>query len=137
MKSNILKKALVSEKSFKEAALGKFTFVVDKDATKEDVSKAIKNIFDVDIIAINLLNVKGKVKRTKKGLGKRSDFKKAILTLKKGQKIDLFEVEKPEDKNTKAGKEDKKVQSNREEKTNRDTTVKVREKKNNTRKVIG
>ena len=137
MKSNILKKALVSEKSFKEATLGKFTFIVSKDANKADVEKAIKNIFDVDVIAINILNVKGKVKRTKKGMGKRSDFKKAILTLKKGQKIDLFEVEKPEDKNNKNKSEDKKVQSNREEKANRDTTVKVREKKNNTRKVIG
>jgi len=132
MNKGILKSALISEKSFKEAALGKFTFIASKDANKEMIAEAVKGIYDVDILDINIINVKGKVKRTKKGLGKRSDFKKAILTLKKGQKIDLFEVEKEEvkgqksnvknqndkakikeDKNTKVTVRDKRTVSNR------------------------
>lgn len=87
----ILKKALISEKSFQEAALSKFTFIVDKKASKESVAASCKELFGVDVLSVNIINTIGKVKRTKKGEGKRSDQKKAIITCKKGQKIDLFE----------------------------------------------
>jgi large subunit ribosomal protein L23 len=124
MDTNILKRALVSEKSFAKATEGKFTFVVAKTATKATVTQSIEELFDVNVLSINIANIIGKVKRSKKGLGKRSDYKKATVTLKKGQKIDLFEIEKPEEKE-KSKKKAEKV----EEKVSSDTTVKVREKK--------
>lgn len=122
MSDYILKKALVSEKSFSRAAEGKFTFVVRHDADKASVAAAVKDLFKVNPLQVNILNIKGKVKRSKKGRGKRSDIKKAIVTLKKGEKIDLFEIEK-EEKGQKAKPEAKKTEENK------DTTVTVREKK--------
>jgi len=121
MSDYILKKALVSEKSFSNAAEGKFTFVVQKNADKASVMAAVKDLFKVNPLTVNIINIKGKVKRSKKGQGQRSDIKKAIVTLKKGEKIDLFEIEK-EEKGQKAKPENKKIEENK------DTTVKVRDK---------
>jgi large subunit ribosomal protein L23 len=99
MNSNILKSPIISEKSLGNATKDKFSFIVDRKANKEDVSRVVTDLFDVVVLDVNIANIKGKVKRTKKGEGKRSDYKKAVVTLKKGQKIDLFEIEK-EDKKT-------------------------------------
>jgi large subunit ribosomal protein L23 len=123
MEKMILKRALISEKSFAQATKGKFSFAVDQSATKEIVAKSVEELFGVNVLSVNILNTIGKIKRSKKGFGKRSDCKKAIVTLKKGQKIDLFEIEKPEEKG-KAKKQDEKI-----EKTESDTKVTVREKK--------
>ncbi|HOX40882.1 MAG TPA: 50S ribosomal protein L23 [bacterium] len=109
MDTQILKSAVVSEKSFQVASSGKFTFIVDKRASKDDISATLNSLYNVDVISVNTANFKGKIKRSKKGEGKRSDFKKATVTLKKGQKIDLFEVEK-EDKKAE-GKDRKKKSS--------------------------
>lgn len=124
MNSDIFKKAIISEKSFGKAAEGKFTFIVDKRATKDEISETAAELFSVKVLAVNVANIQGKIKRSKKGYGKRSDYKKATLTLKKGDTIDLFEIEKPEEKAEKKKKEAKKVEAE-----NSDTTVKVREKK--------
>jgi len=124
MDTNILKRALVSEKSFSKVAEGKFTFVVAKTANKKAIAESIEELFGVNVLSINMLNIMGKVKRSKKGLGKRSNYKKAIVQLKKGQKIDLFEIEKPEEK-----EKGKKKAEKSEETVSSDTTVKVREKK--------
>jgi len=129
MDTNILKRALISEKSFSKAAEGKFTFIVDRTASKESVAKCIEELFDVNVLFINIANVVGKVKRSKKGLGKRADYKKAVITLKKGQKIDLFEIEKPEEKDKKVKDKKEKTSDKKETKENADTTVKVRDKK--------
>lgn len=124
MDTNILKRALVSEKSFSKVAEGKFTFVVAKTANKKAITESIEELFGVNVLSINMLNIMGKVKRSKKGLGKRSNYKKAIVQLKKGQKIDLFEIEKPDEK-----EKGKKKAEKSEETVSSDTTVKVREKK--------
>jgi large subunit ribosomal protein L23 len=124
MDTNILKRALISEKSFGKAAEGKFSFIVDRSATKEGVLNCVEELFGVNVLSVNILNVVGKVKRSKKGLGRRSDYKKAIVTLKKGQKIDLFEIEQPEEKKSTKAEVKKEAKE-----TNTDTTVKVREKK--------
>lgn len=133
MARSILKKPLISEKSFKMAAEGKFCFIVDKAAGKDSVSAAISELFDVEVTDVNVCNFKGKVKRTKKGSGKRSDFKKAVVTLKKGQKIDLFDVEKDaaSAKGGAGATASSKAGMRGEEKSagDKDTTVKVREKK--------
>lgn len=106
--SNIIKKVLVSEKSFADAAKGKYTFVVDREADKHGIAKMCEKLFNITVLTVNSMNIKGKVKTTKKIKGKRSDFKKVILTLKAGDKIDLFETETAEDKK-KREKEDKQV----------------------------
>lgn len=126
MKNDIIKKALISEKSFTKVAENKYTFVVSKEANKEEISAAIADLFNVSVISINTANYIGKIKRSKKGNGKRSDYKKAILCLKKGDKIDLFDVEEE-----KKDKKDQKAEKSKtkEIKEDKDTTVKVREKK--------
>jgi len=101
--SSFIKKALVSEKSYLAATNGKFTFIVDKHADKNSVAKAVEGLFKVNVLSVNTANYIGKIKSTKRVVGKRNDFKKVILTLKPGQKIDLFELESADDK-----KEDKK-----------------------------
>lgn len=129
MNTNILKKALISEKSFAEASSNsKCTFIVSKKASKEEIAFTCKELFGVEVLDVNTANFKGKVKKGKKGNGTRSDFKKAVVTLKKGQKIDLFEIEeekkevKKAEKNSPAGG-DKKVEPTG------DTKVTVKEKK--------
>ncbi|MDO8444206.1 MAG: 50S ribosomal protein L23 [bacterium] len=136
MNSNILKSALISEKSFTAAGKSQFTFIVDKSASKDSVRQIVTELFDVEVIAVNMVCMKGKVKRTRKGTGKRSDFKKAILTLKKGQKIDLFEVEKDNTKGKGQEKVDNKRNRDIRQEKVADTNVVVREKKNTPRKVI-
>ena len=123
MSVSIIKKAIISEKSFQQAALGKFSFIVDKRADKDAIAQEIKNVFGFDATDVTTANIPGKVKRTRRGSGKRSDYKKAIVTLKKGAKIDLFEIEK-EDKKAKTEHGEAKGDS-----TSKDTTVKIREHK--------
>lgn len=114
--SSFLRKALVSEKSYLSASAGKYTFLVDKVADKKSISNAVEKIFKVHVTSVNTINYIGKKKKTKKNSGKRANFKKAILTLKPGEKIDLFEIEDKE------AKKDKK-QKNTKDKAN----VKVKE----------
>lgn len=92
----ILKKPVITEKSMKLAKEGLFTFLVDPKARKPQISKAVKDLFGVDIVSVKTANFKGESKR-QRGRGdyiKTSGFKKAIIQLKKGQKIGLFEEEK-------------------------------------------
>ena len=80
----------VSEKSTVSAELhNQIVFKVRKDAAKREIIKAIKLLFDVDVIKINTLNVKGKSKRHGRYLGVKSDWKKAYVTLGKGHDIDF------------------------------------------------
>ena len=127
----ILKKAIVSEKSFQMAASGKFCFMVDKSAGKKEIAEVVAELFNIDVIDVNVSNYIGKEKRSKKSSGKRSDYKKAIVTAKKGQKIDLFEVEKDQKGDKKEQDKKSKVEN---EKSSVNTTVRVREKKSNYQK---
>ena len=92
---NVLIRPLITEK-MNDLTEGhvKYGFVVDVKANKIEIAKAIKSKFDVDVEAINTIKIKGKTKSqfTKKGRfeGKTPTFKKAIVTLKEGQTIDLF-----------------------------------------------
>jgi len=92
----IIKKPLLSEKSYAKISEKVYTFVCDKNATKVDIRNAVEKIFDVKVEKVNTMIVKGKEKsqNTKKGrtVGKTSDYKKAIVTLKKDSKpIAFFE----------------------------------------------
>ena len=92
---NVLIKPLITEKmnDLTESDT-KYGFVVDINANKIEIAKAIKLKFDVDVASINTIKYKGKTKSqfTKKGRfeGKTASYKKAIITLKEGQTIDMF-----------------------------------------------
>ncbi len=92
---NVLIKPLITEKmnDLTESET-KYGFVVDINANKIEIAKAIKTKFDVDVESINTIKYKGKTKSqfTKKGRfeGKTASYKKAIITLKEGQTIDMF-----------------------------------------------
>ncbi len=91
----ILVKPVVTEKmSAISEASGKYGFIVSVDANKIEIAKAIKDKFSVDVEKINTIRYDGKKKTqmTKKGRfsGKKPQYKKALVTLKEGQKIDLF-----------------------------------------------
>jgi large subunit ribosomal protein L23 len=92
---SILKKPLITEKSTKlSEKLNKFAFKVTKNATKEQIKSEIELVYEVAVASVNTMIYVGKSKSkyTKKGFvnGKKSDFKKAIVTLKDGHTIDYF-----------------------------------------------
>jgi len=95
MNTSIILAPVISEKSMQLAQNGSYTFLVDTLATKGQISGAIEDAFKVNIISIKTVTVAGARKRTGKKrievVGKRR--KKAIVSLKKGQKIDLFDVQ--------------------------------------------
>ncbi|HEY5998876.1 MAG TPA: 50S ribosomal protein L23 [bacterium] len=66
-------------------------FRVDRDATKSDIKAAVEKVFKAKVAAVNVVNVAGKEKRLGKNVGRRSDWKKAIVTLKPGEKIEIIE----------------------------------------------
>lgn len=86
---DILIAPVVSEKSYGLLDEGKYTFVVDPRANKTEIKVAIEQIFAVKVASVNTINRKGKTRRTKFGLGKRKDTKRAIVTLREGT-IDIF-----------------------------------------------
>ena len=87
----IIQTVLVTEKSTELSdSLGKYTFKVDPKARKPQIRKAIEEIFDVEVGAVNVMNVLGKRKRMRSPrFGKRADWKKAVVTLSKGS-IDII-----------------------------------------------
>lgn len=91
----ILQKPVISEKSTKLAAKNMYTFLVDKNARKPVIAKAVKEMFGVDPVSVKVANFKGenKSQRSKKGRYKVSDSKKAVIRVKKGQSIPLFHAE--------------------------------------------
>jgi large subunit ribosomal protein L23 len=68
-----------------------YSFIVDKKATKIDVARAVESLFKVSVEGVRTNIVHGKVKRVGKNIGRRPNYKKAIVTLKEGDKIELFE----------------------------------------------
>lgn len=81
---------VVSEKSYNLIDEGKYTFIVDPRSNKTEIKNAIESIFSVKVEAVNTVNRTGKTRRTRGGLGKRKDTKRAIVTLRAGQTIDIF-----------------------------------------------
>ncbi|MFY0676392.1 MAG: 50S ribosomal protein L23 [Neptuniibacter sp.] len=65
-------------------------FRVAKDATKPEIKQAVEELFNVKVKGVNVLNAKGKTKRTQRGLGKRSDVRKAYVALADGSEIDFL-----------------------------------------------
>ena len=86
---DILIAPVVSEKSYGLLDEGKYTFIVDPRANKTEIKIAVERVFGVKVDSVNTLNRQGKTRRTKFGLGKRKNTKRAIVTLKEGS-IDIF-----------------------------------------------
>jgi large subunit ribosomal protein L23 len=86
---DIILKPVVSEKSYGLIDDGKYTFEVDPRSNKTEIKLAIEKIFNVKVASVNTLNRTGKLRRTRFGIGKRKDTKRAIVTLKSGT-IDIF-----------------------------------------------
>ena len=87
---DILIRPLISERSTDLMTEGKFVFVVDKRANKIQIAQAVEEIFKVDVLAVNTVNVKGKTKRRGHTVGRTNSYKKAIVKLAEGQTIELF-----------------------------------------------
>jgi large subunit ribosomal protein L23 len=87
---DIILKPVISEKSYGLLEENKYTFIVRPDANKTQIKIAIQQIFDVTVLDVNTLNRPGKRKRTKAGFGSRKDTKRAIVSLKPGDTIELF-----------------------------------------------
>lgn len=83
----------ITEKAMGDALINQYTFVVHPQATKTQIRHAIEEIFHVNVLAVNTVNVRGKSRMfARKGVrtrGRQSDYKKAIVTIKSGQKIEL------------------------------------------------
>ena len=89
---DIIIRPLITEKSTTLMAEGKYVFEVAKSANKIEIAKAISQIFKVKVATVNTINVEGKVKRMGRSVGKRSDYKKAIVKLAAGETIEFFEA---------------------------------------------
>lgn len=88
----ILRKPLITEKSNQmKESLNQIAFEVDKRANKIEIKNAVVKLFNVHVIKVRTFMVLGKKKRVGKSLGKKSDWKKAVVTLKAGERIDFFE----------------------------------------------
>lgn len=81
------KATVVADKS------GQFVFRVAPDATKPEIKTAVEQLFEVKVRSVQVLNVKGKTKRTARGVGKRNDVRKAFVSLVDGHDIDFADVE--------------------------------------------
>jgi large subunit ribosomal protein L23 len=88
---DVVIKPVVTEKSMDLLADNKYTFIVDKKANKTEIKNAIEHIFEVKVDRVNTLNLKSKPKRLGRFEGRTPSRKKAIVTLKPGHKIRLFE----------------------------------------------
>ncbi len=92
IKTDVIKGPLITEKLDQAREKNRqYSFLVDTKATKHEVRIAVTDLFKVTVTDVKTINVRGKTKRVGKSMGKRPNFKKAIVTLKDGDKIELFE----------------------------------------------
>jgi large subunit ribosomal protein L23 len=90
---DVIQKPLITEKTTVEKdARGIVAFQVHRDANKLEIKEAVEKLFKVEVVEVNTINVSGKIKRFGRHLGKRSNWKKAYVTLKQGSSVDFFEV---------------------------------------------
>jgi len=87
----VLKRPLITEKSTALQALGKYAFEVNRDANKYEIKDAVQKAFKVSVTAVNIVTVPGETHRVGKNKVFRHPWKKAIVSLKEGDKIQLFE----------------------------------------------
>ena len=86
---DIIRAPVITEKATAASEHNQVVFRVALDANKREVKAAVEGLFDVKVDAVNTIRVMGKLKRFRGRLGRRSDYKKAIVTLREGQRIDV------------------------------------------------
>lgn len=88
----IIRRPLITEKSTQQKEENRqYVFEVDPRANKIEIKEAVEQLFKVKVLKVRTLNVLGKIKRLGRRYGKRPDWKKAIVTLREGDRIDFFE----------------------------------------------
>ena len=87
----VLRRPIITEKNTALVAQNKYTFEVMKKATKPQVKRAVEGAFNVHVEAVNVISVPGKMKKIGRSRGMTRTWKKAVVTLKQGDKIELFE----------------------------------------------
>lgn len=90
----VIKRPIMTEKSAAQASRSKYTWEVSERASKREIGQAVEKLFGVTVLDVTTANVKGKAVRAgrRRTISKNSDWKKAVVTLKEGDKIELFEV---------------------------------------------
>lgn len=83
----VIKRPIITEKTTKLREQSIYVFEVDRNAAKPLIKEAVEKIFNVDVVSVKTINIKGKLRRYGRYEGYRSDWKKAIVRLKSGQKI--------------------------------------------------
>ena len=89
--NGVLVEPWITEKTHELMSENKYVFRVTKDSTKKQVKKAIENLYSVEVINVNIVNIHPKKRRFGTKIGKKAGFKKAIATLKDGDKIKMYE----------------------------------------------
>ena len=88
----VIRRPLVTEKSTRQKEAGRhYAFEVYPEANKVEIQNAVERLFKVKVLHVRTFNVPGKIKRLGRRYGKRPDWKKAIVTLQEGDRIDFFE----------------------------------------------
>ncbi|WP_203338553.1 50S ribosomal protein L23 [Nocardioides limicola] len=87
---DILIAPVVSEKSYALLDTNKYTFIVHPDANKTEIKIAVEKVFNVKVTSVNTINRQGKTRRTRTGIGRRPNTKRAIVSLADGHRIDIF-----------------------------------------------
>jgi len=90
--TRVIVRPIVTEKSTDLGEHDKYVFEVATEANKNEVKQAVERFFGVKVLDVRTLNVKGKPKRLGRHMGRRKDWKKAIVTVRSGDKIDLFDT---------------------------------------------
>ncbi len=88
---DIIIRPVVTEKSSGRMQDGKYTFAVAMDANRTEIKEAVESIFKVRVTKVNTVKMQGKLRRMGRFVGRKPSWKKAIVTLAPGQKIELFE----------------------------------------------
>jgi large subunit ribosomal protein L23 len=89
---SIIRKVLITEKgTILRETMRQYFFEVARDANKIEIKRAVESVFQVKVDSVQTMQLRGKVKRQGRWVGRRNDWKKAIVTLKADQKIELFE----------------------------------------------
>ena len=87
---DVLIAPVISEKSYSLLDQNKYTFIVHPDANKTQIKIAVEQVFGVKVTGVNTNNREGKRLRNRRGIGKRADTKRAIVSLAQGDRIDIF-----------------------------------------------
>lgn len=89
MNKSLVKRPIITEKSTDLAKYGKYLFLVEKNTSANSARKVVENVYNVKVMSTNVINVKDKKRRFGQSIGVKPGYKKIIMTLKEGQKLDV------------------------------------------------